>query len=89
MRGELQLDLGSRTAALDAEAAFREAIDVAREQGAQLLRLRAMVSLARMWRKLGRGIEARHLLMQEPPEITGAAALPDQIEADALTAETS
>jgi predicted ATPase len=87
LRGELQLALGSRTAPLDAEAAFGEAIDVARDQGAQLLRLRALVSLARLWRKLGRGIEARRLLMQEPPEITGAAALPDLIEADALTAD--
>jgi DNA-binding winged helix-turn-helix (wHTH) protein/predicted ATPase len=88
LHGELQLHLGSRTAARDAEAAFREAIDVARAQGAQLLRLRAMVSLARLCRKLGRSTEARHLLMQEPPEITGAAALPDLIEANALTAET-
>ena len=45
-----------------AEASFRRALDTARRQGAQALKLRATISLCRLWQRQGKGIEARHLL---------------------------
>jgi len=46
----------------EAEAGFRKALDVARDQGAKLLELRAAMPLARLWQRQGRGREARQLL---------------------------
>ena len=45
-----------------AEAHFRQAIDVARAQGAKLWELRATVDLATMWRQEKKAEAARHLL---------------------------
>ncbi len=46
----------------EAEAAFREALDVARRQSAKSWELRAATSLARLWQRQGRKEEARALL---------------------------
>ncbi len=45
-----------------AEAAFRQAIDGAREQGARSWELRAAVSLSRLWQRQGKREEARRLV---------------------------
>jgi predicted ATPase len=45
-----------------AEVHFRQAIDVARAQGAKLWELRATVDLATLWRQEGKQEAARHLL---------------------------
>jgi predicted ATPase len=45
-----------------AEAAFREALEVARRQSARAWELRAATSLARLWHGQGRNDEARALL---------------------------
>jgi predicted ATPase len=45
-----------------AEACFWHALDTARRQGAQTLKLRAIISLCRLWQRQGRCIEARQLL---------------------------
>jgi class 3 adenylate cyclase/predicted ATPase len=46
----------------EAEALFREAIDIARSQEAKSLELRTATSLARLWQRQGRKDEARALL---------------------------
>jgi predicted ATPase len=51
-----------REAESEAEASFRRAIDVARQQGSRSLELRAATSLGRLWHRQGRRAEARDLL---------------------------
>ena len=45
-----------------AEAAFRDALAMARSQGAKSWELRSAVSLSRLWQRLGKQEEAAHLL---------------------------
>jgi predicted ATPase len=52
--------LGSR--AEEVESALRTALRIADEQGAFLLKLRAVTSLARLWRDQGKVQQARELL---------------------------
>jgi class 3 adenylate cyclase/predicted ATPase len=58
-RGDLFLILGN---ASQAETTLEEALTVARAQNARLWELRAATSLARLWRKQRRHVEARDLL---------------------------
>ncbi len=51
-----------REKAAEAEACFRHAIDVARQQNAKSLELRAVMSLCKLWQQQGRQDEARELL---------------------------
>lgn len=60
-KGELLLMLDGK-ARQDAEVFFKKAIDVAREQKAKSLELRAATILARLWRDQGKKSEARDLL---------------------------
>jgi TOMM system kinase/cyclase fusion protein len=46
----------------EAEACFQQALDVARQQQAKSLELRAAMSLARLWQQRGQRAEARELL---------------------------
>jgi predicted ATPase len=46
----------------EAEACFRQALDVARHQEAKSLELRAAMSLGRLWQQQGKCTEARELL---------------------------
>ena len=43
-------------------ASFQRAVEVAHEQGAKSLELRAAISLARLWRDQGKVQQARELL---------------------------
>jgi predicted ATPase len=52
----------NRGKTVEAEACFRHAIDVAREQKAKSLELQAATRLARLWQQQGKGDEARKLL---------------------------
>jgi tetratricopeptide (TPR) repeat protein len=60
LRGELLLAGGAEAA--EGEAALRRALEIAREQQAQSLELRAAWALARLWAGSGRESEARDLL---------------------------
>jgi predicted ATPase len=60
LRGVFLRSLGSP--AEEVERTFRTALEIADEQGAFLLKLRAAMSLARLWRDQGKVREARELL---------------------------
>ncbi len=47
---------------MEAEACFQQAIDIARRQSAKSWELRATMSLARLFRKQGKSVEARQRL---------------------------
>ncbi|MBP0619221.1 adenylate/guanylate cyclase domain-containing protein [Cupriavidus consociatus] len=69
LKGELTLLAPGRPedgsqCARDAEACFLHALALAREQGAQSLALRAVLSLGRLWQQQGRQAEARPLLSE-------------------------
>lgn len=61
IRGLLLLNLPDRQSS-EAEADFLRAIEIAREQRAKLLELRAAMDLARFWRSRGEHSQARDLL---------------------------
>jgi class 3 adenylate cyclase/predicted ATPase len=63
LKGELLL-ARDRGAAADAEVAFRQAIEIARQQGARSWELRAVVSLGRLWRDQGKPDDARRVLTE-------------------------
>jgi predicted ATPase len=60
LRGMFLSSLGPP--AEEVERALRTALQIAEEQGALLLKLRAATSLARLWRDQGKRDEARDLL---------------------------
>jgi class 3 adenylate cyclase/tetratricopeptide (TPR) repeat protein len=68
----------------EAEQAFRQAIDIARQQSARLFELRAATSLGRLLRSRGQAGVVRELLLPLLGCFGKAAALPDVREARAL-----
>jgi predicted ATPase len=47
---------------VEAESCFRQALDIARRQETKSLKLRAAMSLSRLWQQQGKRAEARELL---------------------------
>ncbi len=87
LRGEL---LMSRSAAsADAQACFEQALDIARDQNAKSLELRAAMSLARLWRDQGKVAEANALLAPIYEWFTEGFDTADLKEAKALLDELS
>lgn len=84
-RGELLWARG--TDAHDVEAALTLAREIAREQRARSLELRAATSLARLWREQGRAHEARRLLEDIYGWFTEGFEAPDLRRARALLAK--
>jgi len=68
----------------DIEACFARAIAVTRQQGAKSLELRAVSSLAGLWRDQGRHAEARDLLAPVYGWFTEGFDTADLIEAESL-----
>ncbi len=71
-----------------AEAAFRQGLEIARQQSAKSPELRVATELARLWRNQGRGAEARSLLAPvyewfseglDTPLLQNAKALLDEL----------
>jgi adenylate cyclase len=90
LTGQLSLAVG-RTAD-EAELAFQQALQVARQQKARSLELRAAVSLSRLWQQQGRIAEAQQLLAEiyhwftegfDTADLQEAKALLDELQAAA------
>jgi predicted ATPase len=87
LKGELLLDSGGDRRSAAAESCFREALEVARQQGARFWELRAAVSLARLWRSQGRAGEARDQLASVYNGFTEGFRTPDLRDAKELMDE--
>jgi len=83
-KGELLLLERVPSAVATAEACFRQALDVARRQGALAWELRAAMSLARFWRGQQRASQARKLLGPVYRRFTEGFETADLIAAKAL-----
>jgi len=77
----------SPQAEAEAEACFHKAIDIARQQSAKSLELRAAMSLSRLWQQQGKGAEARQMLAEIYNWFTEGFDTKDLQEAKALLAE--
>jgi predicted ATPase len=86
LRGELLLTHGEAGSSMqaDAEACYHQALDVARQQQAKSLQLRAVMSLGRLYHRQGRPAEARPLLAETHGWFTEGFDTPDLREAKAL-----
>ncbi len=73
----------------ESEACFHQAIEIARQQGAKSLELRATMSLARLWRQQEKQDEAHHLLSQLYDWFTEGWDTKDLQDAKALLTELS
>jgi predicted ATPase len=82
LRGELLFEEGNRFEA--AEENFLQALNVARQQGAKSLELRAVMSLCRLWQKRGKREEAHRMLTEIYRWFTEGFETPDLQEAQAL-----
>jgi len=85
-KGELHLLERVPSAVATAEACFKQALDVARRQGALAWELRAAMSLARLWRGQRRANEARKLLGPVYRRFTEGFETADLMAAKALLA---
>jgi predicted ATPase len=62
LRGELLLEAGQEQGHNEAEMSFLRALEVARQQSAKSLELRAVMSLSCLWQKQGKREKARQML---------------------------
>jgi predicted ATPase len=86
LQSKVQKGLGSevRSRESEAEECFWQAIEVARQQQAKSLELRAVMSLARLWQHQGKQEEARKLLAEVYSWFTEGFDTADLQEARAL-----
>jgi predicted ATPase len=91
LRGELLLnaECGVRNAELTAEECFQQALEIARQQQAKSLELRAAISLGRLWQRQGKRDAARQLLASVYSWFTEGFDSPDLREAKVLLEELS
>ncbi|MGO9452755.1 MAG: ATP-binding protein [Candidatus Binataceae bacterium] len=88
LKGELTLQ-NTPTATAEAEAAFHQAIEIARSQSAKLYELRATTSLARLLVRQGKRNEARAMLAEIYNWFTEGFDTADLKDANALLDELS
>jgi len=96
IKGELLLaqaadneDLRAGSMLVDAEACFHQAIEIARRQGSKSSELLAALSLARLWQKQSKRIEARDMLKEIYGWFTEGLETSDLKRARALLEELS
>jgi len=94
LRGELMLRQVETQSGTDTEATtqraekhFRHALQIAHQQGAKILELRATASLCRLWGQQGKEAEACHILGKTYNWFTEGLDTPDLLEAKALLDE--
>ena len=88
LQGELLLRRDAAEAKCrEAEACFHQALTIARQQQAKSLELRAVMSLARLYRQQDRPAEARPLLTETYGWFTEGFDTPDLRAAQILLAE--
>ena len=85
----LKSKIPSTQAEAEAEACFHKAIEIARQQQAKSLELRAVMSLGRLWQSQGKKNEARQLLAEIYDWFTEGFDTKDLQEARALLDELS
>ena len=83
LKGELLLALSAENQS-EAEVCFRQAIDIACQQSAKSLELRAVMSLSRLWQKQDKKEEARKMLAEIYGWFTEGFETRDLKEAKAL-----
>jgi len=88
LQGELLLQQAAGRSG-EAEACFRQALDVARRQQAKSWELRATMSLSRLWQRQSKRAEARELLAELYGWFTEGFDTADLQEARALLEELS
>jgi class 3 adenylate cyclase/tetratricopeptide (TPR) repeat protein len=86
LKGELLLRCSAEHPA-EAESCFRQALEIARRQGAKSLELRVAMSLSRLWQRQGKRAEAHELLAPVYGWFTEGFDTPDLQEAKALLEE--
>jgi predicted ATPase len=86
LKGTLLL-VGSPDDPKNAETCFHQALEVARDQEAKSLELRATMSLARLWERLGKADKARALLTPTYQWFTEGLDTPDLEDARGLLDE--
>ncbi len=86
LKGELALALSQKNQA-EAETCFRQAVDIARQQSAKSLELRAAMSLCRLLQRQGEREEAQQMLAQIYGWFTEGFDTADLKEAKALLEE--
>jgi predicted ATPase/DNA-binding winged helix-turn-helix (wHTH) protein len=89
IKGELCLLAGAEGAESVAEVHFRQALDLARRQGALLWELRASTSIARLWQAQSRTTDARETLVPICDRFVEGFDIPDIKAARALMSELS
>ena len=80
LKGELLLGQSDQSLN-EAEQCFCKALEIARNQNAKMLELRAATSLARLWKKLNQLDEAKSILSSVYSSFTEGFGSPDLIEA--------
>jgi predicted ATPase/class 3 adenylate cyclase len=85
--GEAKLASGEQDSRSNASAHFHRALGIAREQQGRMFELRASMSLARLWRTMGRTEDARTLVQAIYGWFTEGFDTPDLTEARALIEE--
>lgn len=86
LKGELLLALSAENRA-EAEGCFRQSIEVARQQGAKSLELRAVMSFCRLLQQQGRSEEGRQMLSEVYNWFTEGFDTLDLVEAKELLEE--
>ena len=86
VKGEILVQSSMSNVQSSSEGCFQKALEVAHQQDAKLLELRAATSLSRLWQQQGKTGEARELLAPVYEWFTEGFDTPDLQEAKALLA---